>query len=268
MTIFNYSSYRDYLKDLLKSRPKQGYGEISKWAASCQVHPTLMSLVLKGERDLSPEQGFALGKHLELTTLEHEYFVQMIHLARAGTKEFRDHLNKKLSSIKTEATLVKKRFQHESELSDDAKLVFYSSYIYSAMRLLCDTHKNGVTLEQLAMRFNIRRSELVPKLEFLEKWGLVKRSHDHYQMGPARTMVSRDSTHVIKHHQNWRMQAMMKSERLSEDELMFTCPMALSKKDFENFRIELTHLIQKFSTMLKDSESENIGCFNVDWFWL
>lgn len=268
MNIFNYSNYRDYLVYNLKARPKQGYGELSKWASSCQVHPTLMSLVLKGERDLSPEQGFALGKHLELTTLEHEYFVQLIQLSRAGTKEFKDHISKKLNSIKTEATQIKKRFQHEAELSDDAKLIFYSSYIFSAIRLYCDTRKDGVTLEELMNRFSLRRSELAPKLEFLEKWGLIKQSHSHYQMGPSRTMVSRESTHVIKHHQNWRMQAMVKAERLGEAELMFTCPMAVSEKDFENFRTELTQLIQRFSAMIKDSKSENIGCFNLDWFWL
>ncbi len=205
MIIFSYSSYRDYLKDVLKAKPKKGYGEVSKWAASCQVHPTLMSLVLKGDRDLSPEQGFALGRHLELSNLEHEYFVQMVQLARAGTKEFKDHLSKKLNSIKNEAIQVKKRFQHEAELSDEAKLIFYSSYIYSAIRLFCDTHESGITVEQLAARFNINRTELVPKLDFLEKWGLIKRSHNNYKMGPSRTMVSRDSSYVIKHHQNWRM---------------------------------------------------------------
>lgn len=268
MSIFNYSNYRDYLKDTLKARPKKGYGEISKWAASCGVHPTLMSLILKGERDLSPEQAYALGNRLGLTTLEQEYFLQMVQLSRAGTKEFKDYLTKKLGAVKTEATQIKKRFQHETELSDEAKLIFYSSYIFSAIRLFCDTHKNGVSLDELTTRFNMKRSELFPKLEFLEKWGLIKRSHEKYQMGPSRTMVSRDSTHVIKHHQNWRMQAMVKSERLAENDLMFTCPMAVSEKDFESFRTELTHLIQKFSAMLKDSNSENIGCFNVDWFWL
>ena len=61
---------------------------------------------------------------------------------------------------------------------------------------------------------------------------------------------------------------MLKAETLNEDELMFTCPMSLSKKDFADFKSELTDLIQKFSLMLKDSKSEDVGCFNIDWFWI
>ncbi|HRO67840.1 MAG TPA: hypothetical protein PL182_09780, partial [Pseudobdellovibrionaceae bacterium] len=74
--------------------------------------------------------------------------------------------------------------------------------------------------------------------------------------------------HVIKHHQNWRVQALLKAEALGEDELMFTSPMTLSKKDFEEFKIELSDLIQRFSARVKESPSEEVGCFNLDWFWL
>lgn len=268
MSIFNHLDYRAYLKDVLKTKPKKGYGELSKWAQSCQIHPTLMSLILKGERDLSLDQAFSLGRHLALTTVELEYFILLVQQARAGTQDYRDHIAKKLAALKVEATQIKKRFQHESELSDEAKLVFYSSYLYSAIRLYCDTKKEGITLDELVAEFNLTRAELLPKIDFLEQTGLVKQIKGRYSIGPSRTLVGRDSLFVIKHHQNWRTQAMIKAEKLSEEELMFTCPMVLSKKDFNDFKRELTDLIQKFSVMLKESKSEKVGCFNIDWFWL
>lgn len=268
MSIFNYLDYRSYLKATLKEKPKKGYGELSKWAQSCGVHPTLMSLILKGERDLSSEQAFALGQHLKLTALELEYFVLLIQYARSGTHEFKDYTHKKIMGLKVEATQVKKRFCHASELSDEAKFIFYSSFLYSALRLYCDTKKEGVSLDELIAKFNLDRVEILPKIEFLEQTGLIQNAKGRYTMGPARTLVSRESKHVIKHHQNWRLQAMLKAESLREEELMFTCPMSLSKKDFADFKRELTDLVQKFSTMLKESKSEEVGCFNIDWFWL
>ncbi|MBK9321998.1 MAG: TIGR02147 family protein [Bdellovibrionaceae bacterium] len=268
MSLFNYLDYRKYLKDTLSGKPKQGYGELSKWANSCGVHPTLMSLILKGERDLSADQAYSLGGYLNLTPLELEFFILLVQYARSGTPGFKEHLQKKVNLLKQEATQVKKRFSHESELSDEAKFVFYSSYLYSAIRLSCDTKKEGLTLDELMEKFNLSRTELLPKLEFLEQTSLVKQTKGRYTLGPARTLVSRDSKHVIKHHQNWRLQAMLKAETLNEDELMFTCPMSLSKKDFADFKSELTDLIQKFSLMLKDSKSEDVGCFNIDWFWI
>lgn len=268
MSIFNHLEYRTFLKETLKAKPKGGYGEMSKWAASCQIHPALLSLILKGERDLSIEQAFLLGKYLQLTPLEQEYFINLVQLERAGTFDFKKHLQEKLSSLKFEATKVKKRFQHESELSEEARLIFYSSFLYSAIRLYCDTEKGGISLEKIVSKFKITRSELLPKIEFLVQVGLIEENNGKYKMGPARTLVARDSLHVLKHHQNWRLQALFRAENLSGDELMFTCPMVLSKKDFHIFKQELTDLIQKFSNMLKESPSEEVGCFNVDWFWL
>lgn len=268
MSIFNYLDYRKYLKDTLAGKPKQGYGELSKWANSCHIHPTLMSLILKGDRDLSAEQAYALAEYLNLTALELEFFILLVQYARSGTPAFKEHLQKKINLLKQEATQVKKRFHHESELTDEAKFVFYSSYLYSAVRLSCDTKKEGLTLDELMEKFNLTRAELLPTLEFLEQTSLIKHTKGHYTLGPARTLVASDSKHVIKHHQNWRLQAMLRAENLKEEELMFTCPMSLSKKDFADFKRELTDLIQKFSLMLKDSKSEEIGCFNIDWFWI
>jgi uncharacterized protein (TIGR02147 family) len=268
MSIFSYIDYRTYLKETLKAKPKSGYGEMSKWAASCQIHGALMSLILKGERELSIEQAFSLGKYLQLTLLELEYFIQLVQLERAATSDFKKHIQDKLNQLKNEATKVKKRFQHESELSEEARLIFYSSFLYSAIRLFCDIEKEGVSIDQIISKFKMTRAEVIPKLDFLNQVGLIVENKGKYKMGPARTLVSRDSLHVLKHHQNWRLQALLRAESLTNDELMFTCPMVLSKNDFVKFKNELTDLIQKFSSMLKDSNSEDIGCFNMDWIWI
>lgn len=268
MNIFKYLNYRQWLKDYLESKPHKGRGELSKWAKRCSVHPTLMSLVLRGDRDLSLEQAHALGGYLELTPLELDYFIQLVQFERAGTQEFKKHIQKKLDWLKSQAVEVKNRFSHESELSEVAKLTFYSSYIYSAVRLFCDTQKEGRTFDEIQKKFNISRHDLFPIILFLEETGLIKTKNERYMLGPSRTLVNRGSPYVVKHHQNWRMQATLKSEKLKEDELMFTCPMSISKNDFENFKQELSQVIQKFSKMLKDSPSEGVGCFNLDWFWV
>jgi hypothetical protein len=46
---------------------------------------------------------------------------------------------------------------------------------------------------------------------------------------------------------------------------MFTCPVALSKKDFVVFREQLAALIKSFYDLTKTSPSEELACLNVDW---
>jgi uncharacterized protein (TIGR02147 family) len=268
MNIFRYLDYRLWLKDHLETKPHKGRGELSKWAKCCSAHPTLISLILRGDRDLSLEQAYALGGYLEFTPLELDYFIYLVQFERAGNHEFKKHIQKKLESIKAQATEVKNLVTHKSELSEKAKLTFYSSYIYSAVRLYCDTQKEGRTFEEIQKKFNMSRHDLFPIIQFLEETGLIKIKNEYYFLGPSITLVNRGSPYVVKHHQNWRMQATLKSERLKEDELMFTCPMSISKNDFQDFKQELSQIIQKFSKMLKDSPAEGLGCFNLDWFWV
>ena len=57
-------------------------------------------------------------------------------------------------------------------------------------------------------------------------------------------------------------------ERLAQDELMFTCPMSISKADFKKIRETLSRLIEELSPLIKESPAEDIACVNFDLFWI
>ncbi|MFN8845703.1 MAG: TIGR02147 family protein [Bdellovibrionales bacterium] len=266
MSLYSYTDYRKFLADYLSELPNRGYGHLTKLAEACGAHPTLLSLILKGNRDFSSEQAYRVSVYLNMSNHETDYFALLVQYSRAGDHKFKNHLYEKIHKIQIDSKKIKNRFKHDLVLDEQSKQIFYSSYMFSAIRLFCDTEKGGVSLQQLMQKFRIDRLELVSKLDFLTKAGLLIENKGFYKMGAARTLVDRDSVYVIKHHQNWRLQALLKAEKLQTDELMFTCPMVLSEEDFKKFKTELTDLIQKFSNKLVDSKSEITGCFNIDWF--
>ena len=285
MSIFNQADYRKILRDHVASRPARGRGEVGRLAAAAGVHPSLMSQILNGRRDLGNEQAFEIGRYLQLTELEADYFATLVAIARAGNHRFRDHLKEKLEHIRTESEKIRRRFTHDTSLSEGDRAIFYSSWLYSAVRLFTSTStssssisnasyasnasaRNGRTIEEVAERFQIPRQRVVTILDFLESVGLVTRDETHYSLGAKRTFLPHGSPHLPRHHQNWRNKAIQKSDHVADTELMFTSPVSISSADFKKIREHLSKVLETVSIVVRDSPAEDVACLNIDLFWV
>jgi len=267
-SIFTQSSYRDFLREHIKHLPRKGRGALGQIASRIGVHSTYISLVMRGDRDLSQEQAFALADYLQLSDLETDYFCLLVQLERAGNQNYKKYLKEKIKKIQTESQKLSLRFDHERILTDEQKSTFYSSWIYSAIRLYCSTKETGRRPEELVARFGLSRKKVVEALNFLVDAGLVEIKNGLFCMGPQRTFIEFGSPHLLKHHSNWRIKALQRSENLEEEELMFTSPMSLSKRDFTRIRDALAETLKTVSPIIKDSPAEEIACLNMDFFWV
>lgn len=267
MSVFNFKSYRSFLKEFIQKQPRRGHGQISKIAQAVGIQTTLMSMILSGRRDPSSEQSYEISEYLELTSLEQEYFLLLVQLERAGTQRLKSHLQKKLTAVKTEAQKIDNRFAFEKRLSDHDQALFYSSWIYSAIRLFCTTDESGKTMDEICSRFHIPRNQAFEILKFLRSTGVVIEEGDHFKMGVGRTFLEKGSVHVSRHHLNWRMKAMQRLEQMEDDELMFTSPISISTEDFKKLREQIADFIQNFSNLVKESPAEEVACLNIDLFY-
>ncbi len=89
-----------------------------------------------------------------------------------------------------------------------------------------------------------------------------------FSSGPVATHLEKKSPLLVKHHTNWRLKAIQYAEQLSDQELMYSANISVSRKDFERIREELMTTIQKFIGIVKDSPAEDIAQFNLDFFWI
>lgn len=266
MSIFEFKDYRVYLKSYIKNLPKKGRGELSKISKHLRANTTLISQIMSGLRDFNQEQTHSLSVYLAHTELEMDYFSLLVQVKRAGTLELKKHLEKKLDSIKTEALQLSKRISHEKKLSDQQRAIFYSSWIYSAVHLFTSIKEKGVTSEEISARFNLTKQKTVEIVQFLLSTGICSENSGRYTMGVQSTFVERGSPYLLKHHSNWRVKAIQKSEALAENELMYTGQFSLSLKDFELLRERLTEFLKEANLLVKESKSEDLACLNIDWF--
>ena len=97
--INTYLDYKLYLTDYIKSLPNEGRGELGRMAKHINANPTLLTLVLKGERDLTVEQAFDLSNYLNLSESEGEYFYWMVQHQRAGHFRYKHFAKKKMEIL-------------------------------------------------------------------------------------------------------------------------------------------------------------------------
>lgn len=265
MSIFEYTDYRSYVLDRIKKLPKRGRGEFQKIAKALSMHTSSISQIFKGQKRFTPEQGCKLAEHLGLNELESDYLLNLIEKERAGIKELEARIERRLSKIRELASQLVNRLPRDQVLSEENKALFYSSWFYSAIRLATDI-KGLQTIEALSEHFSLQPTLVNEVLQFLVSKGLCVEQDGLYKMGPKRTHLEATSPLISRHHMNWRMKAIEQSTKLDHnDELQFSSPVVLSKKDALETRTILLEHIQSILKTAAPSNSEVLYCFNVDW---
>lgn len=222
-----------------------------------------MSQVLSGAKSFSHEQGFKVAAFFNLDEREREYFLTLLSVDRAGTKEYENYLREKLRQLRSEAENLSTRLKHEKKLSPEESAVFYSDWVYSACRLSIGLGEN--TVPALARYLSLSEERVREVVSFLIKAGLAEKNSDGtLNRRKLSTHLEANSPWIKSHHRNWRLKAMDASS--SKENLHYSAPMSLSKEDFFLIKEILTSTIRKVDDILIPSESEKLVCLNIDWF--
>lgn len=265
MSIFDHLDYRDFLKAYIENQPKKGWGVVSKIAEALDMTQAHVSQILSGAKEFSAEQALKLSRFLQLSNFESDYLILLIQFQRAGTQDLKDYYKEKIDKTKLEALQVKNHFSGFAPLSESEMNQFYSTWLYSAIRMFCSVG-NGKSFQDILSRFPIAPKELTAMVGFMTDKGLLTREGNHYQLGSQRTLSQKGSPQFVMHSKNWRLQAVQRCERLNEGDIFITSPMSMSKEDYEKLRNDLIELLKKISLQVADSPAEEIVCLNLDLF--
>lgn len=266
-SVFEFDSYKKFISTWIENQPNQGRGQILKIAKSISVHTTLMSQVLGGNRDFSPEQVYGIALYMGLGKIETEYLVSLVHIERAGTFEYKNYHILKNKELKKQSLQISERLETKKVLTDLERSIFYSYWYYMAIWVYISVG-NGQTIEQICQQFNLERALVNEVISFLINSRLAKEENGKYKNLHQHIHLEYGSPYLGRHHANWRVKALEKSEKMTNEELMFTSPFSVSKKDFERIREELVKTIQTTSKIIKKSPEEDIACLNLDLFWI
>jgi len=268
MSVFNFENYKPFVREKIAAMPLRGRGEFQRMAASMQMHTTTVSQVFRGEKDLTLEQAAKLCRHWGLTSTESDYFLNLVELERSGADELKDIVRDRLKRLRDQSHDLSNRVPKDRVLSADDRNRFYSSWMYSAIRLLCDIPEFQ-NPDRIADRLGLPPSLVNDSLQFLLSKGLVEQKGGNLKLGAQRTYLEASSPLIARHHSNWRIKAMERYEKIdAKRDLVFTSPMTVAKKDAQVIREKIAVFIQEIMKLNADSESEALHFLNIDWLEL
>lgn len=96
--IYDFLNYKEYILQVIANMPKPR-GQFRRFAAAMRVHTSMVSQVLRGNLELTLEQGLLLAEHLSLGKRETEYLLFLILYSRAGSVNLKTLFLTKLQGI-------------------------------------------------------------------------------------------------------------------------------------------------------------------------
>lgn len=267
MQIFEFNDYKEFVLAELKLRPKGGRGEFMKISKALGVHTTMVTHILRGDHHPSPEQALALAEYLGLNPLETDYFMALINMARASDGRSRQYYREKVRDYKDKSLALTHRLEFKNKLDESDQAIFYSSWVYSAVRLLTAIPQYG-SAQAIAEELSLSRQKVNNVLDFLVSRNLVSRQNDRFRYHELSTYVDRDSPFASKHNLNWRLKIFERLDQVARNEMVYTNPIVIAESDFERVTELVVKFIDEFRKLADPSPSEILCCLNVDWLKL
>lgn len=261
---YSYNDYRAYLKAAIAAR-KESWGLVTRLAQAASCQRPYLSKVLKGEAQLTPAQAYGIAKFLKLSADATEYFLLLLELERAGTKEYREHVEQKLRRSKREHEDISRRVNREMRTLDMGELSYYSSWQWSAVHILVSIPEYR-TVDKIASRLELPKELVKSILYQLEQRNRVVQKGSEWFFAGQEEHISKNSPLVSLHHGNWRARAILDSQMPARDSLHYTAIQSVSRSDYQRIKDLFLELIEKSSQIAGPSKEEELVCMMCDVF--
>ncbi len=116
MKIFEFNSYKRFIRKKIETLPGHGRGELSKIAKHLGIHTTMMSHVLKADAQFSLEQALRLADYFTMNEMETDYLVALVQWERAGDTRAKEFCLNKVNQIRAKALSLKDRLDVKNDL--------------------------------------------------------------------------------------------------------------------------------------------------------
>ncbi|MGE3386093.1 MAG: TIGR02147 family protein [Bdellovibrionales bacterium] len=264
VSIYEYDDYRTYLQAALPVKGAER-GARNRLAEVLNCQKGFISQVLSGKNHFSLEHGARISQFLKLDETEEEFFLLLLHLGRAGSKELEKFYQKRIALIRERRRQVHERIRAKSDLSESEQAIYYSSWHYTAVHM-CLMIPHLRTKTAISKTLGVSTVAVNRVIEFLISVGLAKDEGDKISSGPARSHLSAESPLVAKHHVNWRMRAIDSLDHIRPRDLHYSLVMSISENAAEKIREILLKAIQENEPIMKAAEDKTIYALNLDLF--
>lgn len=262
--IFEYKSYRQYLKDRLES---EGLKSGLKRRASefLQVHTTFISQVTLNKADLSLDQAEKINLFFKHNDDEGDFFINLVIFERAGDNKLRKRYEAKIMDKINERNQIQKRIKDTKEVTSSDQDKFYSSYIYGLIHVLSSIPQFQ-TRESLIKEIGYSSSVVNDAIDFLLKIGILKSTNNKIIPGEQHIHLKADSKNIWNHHANWRLATLQQFSFNQKSDLHYSLAFSCSENDAVKLKESLLNHLKEMNQTIHNSNEEAAYIYCFDFF--
>lgn len=265
MSVFSYLDYRKYLQAIIsQNNEKRGYQSRLSQAMGCSK--SLLSQVLKGDLQLTPEHVCRLSHHLHLSDEERTYLLHLLAFDRAGTEELKNHYQQQLNEIREQQREISERLKRQSARLDDQHLLTYASHwLYPAIHVALNI-KDLRHAESLAALFVQPLRKVNEVLSGLRQMGLILKIGDEWKTTDRDLHIPKSSPVAPLLHSRWRQRVI---NQIADDPLSgthYSGVHSLDPKTYALLKDELVELLSRFRQNLENSRNRSLIYLGIDLF--
>lgn len=265
MDIFDFDHYKNWVNARISQMPQRGRGQYKKIAELLGISAVVVSQVFKGPRELSLENAMEISVYFALTELETDYFLTLVEKERSGSHKLKIYFETKIRALKKKRGPIERVVKRNSELNKEIQAVYYSDWVYSAVKLL-SMSEDPLSLDEITAILNLPLQRTKNAAEFLIRHNLVHEERSKLRAPSSLTHLGPNSPFLSTHLQNWRTLTLSRIDRRTTTDIFYSGPMMIEPKYYMKIRGQILEFIKEFSRSVEESESRELACLNLDFF--
>ncbi len=264
MPVFEYSDYKEFLKDQISSH-KHIRGYLSRLAEAAKCQKSYLTQVIKGHVHFTPEHAMGASTFWDFSESETDFFVELVHFARTDHGDLKRRITKRLKLIREEQENLSKRFSTSALQEPEIQQLYYSNWVYCALHILVSIPQFQ-TISEISKRLNLPNELAKSSLEELKKLGLVEYEKQRWKFRGSNLHLAKGAALLPTHHHNWRARAVLDSQNHLTDGIHYTAVQTLTLTDFEKIKTLLLQALDQQRKIVLASEEDEMACLALDWF--
>lgn len=261
--LFEYEDPVSYLQDVITANSTvRGFISKLAQAAGCQV--SYFSQFLRHKNHLSPDHAAGLSDFLGHSNLESEYLLILLLLSRAATPKLKQKLEAKLKTLKLQHQSLSGRMEARNELGELSHR-YYSSWLYAAVHMALAIPKYQ-DFQSLAKRFEISEEKARSLLSTLESMHIIYKKEGQWALKNESIHLPQSDELTFMNHFLWRQRALNDIDSGNNASVHYSSVFAVSEKDAKKLKSKILGYIESLRSEIQASPSEEVFCFNLDFF--
>jgi len=262
--ITSFPDYKSFIRaKISEQRAVRGYQNRLSLAAGCT--PSFLSQVVNSSVHLTPDHAAGLVSFWNLSELDGDYFLALIHEARAASAALRLMIQRSKNAIREKKFNLAKRFKAERLKKTESEFLYYSGWQWAAIHVLLSIPQYR-TLSTLSARLGMPTELITEYILQLEKMGLVKRQGNQWRTVEHNIHLPKHSPVGPLHHLHWRQRANENFRKTKTEAIHYTAIHGLSVADADRIRHLVLKLIEESRAIVGPSKEEEAVCFACDFF--